>query len=153
MSKREPLTAAEIEARCVAALNKLPGLSTIQYAKIRPYKGDNSWTWELEADPSSGALALAGAEPVINQLQNEFDLKSDDDDEDGDDDDEEVADADAHPFKIEDELQVEAYLKDFLAKPENRSMEAVEGKARELIGDSDLRIYFVDVAKEELEDE
>ena len=25
MSKREPLTAAEIEARCVAALNKLPG--------------------------------------------------------------------------------------------------------------------------------
>ena len=39
MSKREPLTAAEIEARCVAALNKLPGLATIQYAKIRPFIG------------------------------------------------------------------------------------------------------------------
>ena len=153
MSKREPLTAAEIEARCVAALNKLPGLATIQYAKIRPYKGENSWTWELEADPSSGALALAGAEPVINQLQNEFDLKSDDDDDDDEDEVSEDAAMEIQPFKIEDEHQVEAFLKDFLAKPENRSIEAVKQKARELIDDPDLRIYFVDVAKEELEDE
>ena len=128
-----------------------PDFATIQYAKIRPYKGENGWTWELEADPSSGALALAGAEPVINQLQNEFDLKSDDDD----DEDEVERDAamEIQPFKIEDEHQVEAFLKDFLAKPENRSIEAVKQKARELIDDPDLRIYFVDVAKEELEDE
>jgi hypothetical protein len=44
MSERVQLTAAEIEALCVDALRKLSGLKTIQYAKIRPYKGDKSWT-------------------------------------------------------------------------------------------------------------
>jgi hypothetical protein len=76
MDEREQLTAAEIEALCVNALSKLPGLETIQYAKIRTYEGDGDYTWELEADPSSGALALAGAEPVIRELQSEFDLKT-----------------------------------------------------------------------------
>ena len=54
MSKREPLTAAEIEARCVAALNKLPGLATIQYAKIRPIRartvGHGNWRPTLAAE-------------------------------------------------------------------------------------------------------
>ena len=90
---------------------------------------------------------------MINQLQNEFDLKSDDDDDDDEDEVERDAAMEIQPFKIEDEHQVEAFLKDFLAKPENRSIEAVKQKARELIDDPDLRIYFVDVAKEELEDE
>jgi hypothetical protein len=50
-------------------------------------------------------------------------------------------------------VSLEPYLKDFLAKPENRSMEAADQKARELIDHPDLRIYFVDVAKKELEGE
>jgi hypothetical protein len=150
MSERVRLTAAEIEALCVDGLNKLPGLQSIQYAKIRPYKGDMSWTWELEADPSSGPMALAGAEAVINKLQNEFDLKSNDENH-------EVIkaheDVQARPFTIEDDRQADAYLKDFLAKPENRSMEAVEQEARELIQNPDLRMYFIDVARDELERE
>ena len=32
----------------------------------------------MEDDPSIGALALAGAPPVINKLQDEIDLKSKD---------------------------------------------------------------------------
>jgi hypothetical protein len=55
MSERVRLTAAEIEALCVDGLSKLPGLETIQYARIRPYKGDKSWNWRPTpaADPWS----------------------------------------------------------------------------------------------------
>ena len=55
MSKREPLTAAEIEARCVAALNKLPGTSrlsnTRRFAPIRATTvGHGNWRLTLVAE-------------------------------------------------------------------------------------------------------
>jgi hypothetical protein len=77
MRERERLTAVEIEARCVAVLKKLPGLKRIRYARIRPYKGSKSWTWEMyEAGPDIGEIAVRDAMPEINKLQSEFDLEA-----------------------------------------------------------------------------
>jgi hypothetical protein len=62
MRGRERLTAVEIEARCVAALKKLPGLKSVRYARIRPCEGPKSWTWEMyEAGHNVGMGALKDA--------------------------------------------------------------------------------------------
>jgi hypothetical protein len=77
MRERERLTAVEIEARCVAVLKKLPGLKRIRYARICPYKGSKSWTWEMyEAGPDIGEIAVRDAMPEINRLQSECDLEA-----------------------------------------------------------------------------
>ena len=54
-------------------------------------------------------------------------------------------------FKIEDESEADAYLRDLLAKPEYRSMDEVYVRAQKLIPDSRLRNYFINRAKVILE--
>lgn len=51
-------------------------------------------------------------------------------------------------FKIESESGVDDYLKDLLAKPENRSMNELEYRAQELIIDEPLQKYFIRKAQE-----
>jgi hypothetical protein len=50
-------------------------------------------------------------------------------------------------FKIESETEADSYLKDLLAKPENRSLTEVRTHAA-LIRDKRLQDYFVERAKE-----
>ena len=52
------------------------------------------------------------------------------------------------PFKIESESEADTYLIDLLAKKEYQSMLEVEQRASRFIPDEDLRIYFVNKAKE-----
>jgi hypothetical protein len=73
--QRKKLPAQEIEALCVAALKCCMGLHEVISAKIRPYRGEKSWTWELRSvDPEPPKLALEDAMPEINKLQQLFDL-------------------------------------------------------------------------------
>jgi hypothetical protein len=50
-------------------------------------------------------------------------------------------------FKIENEDEADAYLRDLLAKPEYRSMSEVYMRAKKLIPDAHLRNYFINRAK------
>ena len=54
-------------------------------------------------------------------------------------------------FKIEDESEADAYLRDLLANPEYRSMDEVYVRAQKLIPDARLRNYFINRAKVILE--
>ena len=54
-------------------------------------------------------------------------------------------------FKIEDESEADAYLRDLLAKPEYRSMDEVYVRAQKLIPDARLRNYLINRAKVILE--
>jgi hypothetical protein len=75
---RQSLPASEIEALCLVALQRSVGLKHIHYAKIRPYNGPKSWTWELEtAGPNAGPKALVDAMPAVHRLQQELDLDLD----------------------------------------------------------------------------
>ena len=76
MKERARRTAVEIEALCVAALKKLPGLKRVRYARIGR-SGSKTWTWELyDAGPDIGEIAVRDAMPEINKLQSEFDLEA-----------------------------------------------------------------------------
>ena len=55
------------------------------------------------------------------------------------------------PFRIENQSEADAFLRDLLAKPEYRFMAEVEHRARELILDGQLRKYFIDKAHEILQ--
>jgi hypothetical protein len=50
-------------------------------------------------------------------------------------------------FSIQHESEADSYLEDLLAKPEYRSMDEVEKRAKNLIKDIRLRSYFLDRAK------
>lgn len=52
------------------------------------------------------------------------------------------------PFKIENESEADAFLRDLLAKEEYRSMEEVMMRADKLISDNHLRTHFINKAKE-----
>jgi hypothetical protein len=54
-------------------------------------------------------------------------------------------------FKIENEDEADAYLRDLFAKPEYRSMNEVYVRAQKLITDKHLRDYFINKAKAILE--
>jgi hypothetical protein len=76
MADRIRLPTAEIEARCVAVLATCLRLEHVQHAKIGPYNGLMSWTWELkDAGPDAPEEALIDAMPKINKLQGEIDLE------------------------------------------------------------------------------
>ncbi|BCS47816.1 MULTISPECIES: hypothetical protein [Aeromonas] len=51
-------------------------------------------------------------------------------------------------FKIENVTEADAFLRDLLAKDEYRSMDEVIVRARELVSDDNLRMYFINKAKE-----
>lgn len=51
-------------------------------------------------------------------------------------------------FKIENVTEADLFLRDLLAKDQYRSMDVVIARARELILDDDLRMYFINKAKE-----
>jgi len=55
------------------------------------------------------------------------------------------------PFRIESEDEALRYLTYLLAKPEYRSMHEVELRAHKLIPNGDLRVFFIEKAKEMLE--
>jgi hypothetical protein len=75
MQQRKRLKSAEIEAFCVRVLQTQIGLKHVTYAKIRPYTGEKSWTWELcEAGPDVTQMTLDQAESVIAELQGDYDL-------------------------------------------------------------------------------
>jgi hypothetical protein len=77
VGERPKLTASEIEAMLRAALQKLPSLRGTQSARIRPYSGPKSFTWEVdkiepEVEPvQSEFVDLA---TVVSQLQQQYDL-------------------------------------------------------------------------------
>jgi hypothetical protein len=54
------------------------------------------------------------------------------------------------PFKIENESEADAYLKDLFERPEYRSMDEAHIRAQELIEDPSLKIYFINEARERL---
>lgn len=51
-------------------------------------------------------------------------------------------------FKIENVTEADAFLRDLLAKDEYRFMDEVIVRARELVSDDNLRMYFINKAKE-----
>lgn len=51
-------------------------------------------------------------------------------------------------FKIDNVTEADAFLRDLLAKDEYRSMDEVIVRARELVPDDNLRMYFINKAKE-----
>jgi hypothetical protein len=55
------------------------------------------------------------------------------------------------PFVIENESEADTYLSDLLAKPEYRSIDEVHIRATKYIKDDHLRNYFINKAKEYLE--
>jgi hypothetical protein len=52
------------------------------------------------------------------------------------------------PFSIDDEVEALAYLNDLLKREEYRSMDEVERRAWKYIKDCNLRVYFINKAKE-----
>jgi hypothetical protein len=77
VGERPKPSASEIEAMLRAALQKLPSLRCTKSARIRPYSGPKSFTWEvdkieLEVEPvQSDFVDLA---TVVPQLQQQYDL-------------------------------------------------------------------------------
>jgi hypothetical protein len=51
------------------------------------------------------------------------------------------------PFVIENEPEADAYLRDLLEKPENRSMNEVRLRANKCIQDDHLKSYFIKKAQ------
>ncbi|QSR73722.1 hypothetical protein [Aeromonas jandaei] len=51
-------------------------------------------------------------------------------------------------FKIDNVTEADAFLRDLLAKDEYRSMDEVIVRTRELVPDDNLRMYFINKAKE-----
>ncbi|MFQ2193220.1 hypothetical protein [Aeromonas jandaei] len=54
-------------------------------------------------------------------------------------------------FKIENVAEADAFLRDLLAKDEYRSMDEVIVRARKLVPDENLRMYFINKGKQILE--
>ena len=54
-------------------------------------------------------------------------------------------------FKIESETDADFFLKDLLAKDENRSVSEIMVRAHNLIPDEALRMYFINKGKQMLE--
>lgn len=54
-------------------------------------------------------------------------------------------------FKIEHETEEDFFLKDLLAKDENRSVSEIIVRAHNLIPDETLRMYFISKGKQMLE--
>ena len=54
-------------------------------------------------------------------------------------------------FKIENVAEAEAFLRDLLAKDEYRSVDEVIVRARKLVPDENLRMYFINKGKQILE--
>lgn len=54
-------------------------------------------------------------------------------------------------FKVENVTEADAFLRELLAKDEYRSMDEVVARARELVPDENLRIYFINKGKQMLE--
>jgi hypothetical protein len=74
---RPRLAASEIEAVLRAALQKLPSLRSTKSARIRPYSGPKSWTWELDRiEPEVGPQQskFADVTGVVARLQQQYDL-------------------------------------------------------------------------------
>lgn len=55
------------------------------------------------------------------------------------------------PFKIENQPEADAYLKDLLRRPEFRSTAELEARAAKLIGNEALKAYFLNKGKRMLE--
>jgi hypothetical protein len=78
MIERTKLSAQDIESRCLVALKLCEALRDTACVKIRPHKGADSWTWEIETltppvDFSSVQWKTAGLE-AVRRLQQEYDL-------------------------------------------------------------------------------
>jgi hypothetical protein len=77
VDERPRLTAPEIEEELLAELQKLPSLRGTKSARIRPYSGPKSFTWEVdkiepEVEPvQSEFVDLA---TVVGQVQQQYDL-------------------------------------------------------------------------------
>ena len=54
-------------------------------------------------------------------------------------------------FKIENVAEADAFLRDLLAKDEYRSMDEMIVRARKLVPDENLRMYFINKGKQILE--
>lgn len=54
-------------------------------------------------------------------------------------------------FKIENVAEADAFLRDLLAKDEYRSVDEVIVRARKLVPDENLRMYFINKGKQILE--
>ena len=77
MSRRQKVSATEIERRCLETLQRSMGLRDTKSVGIRPYTGNKGFSWELDLDkvePKPGPIALAEAMPAIHALQQQFDL-------------------------------------------------------------------------------
>jgi hypothetical protein len=77
VDERPRLAASEIEAVMRAALQKLPSLRGVKSARIRPYSGPKSWTWELDGiEPEVGPeqSKFADVMGVVARLQQQYDL-------------------------------------------------------------------------------
>ncbi|MGL6335688.1 hypothetical protein [Aeromonas jandaei] len=54
-------------------------------------------------------------------------------------------------FKVENVTEADAFLRDLRAKDQYRSMDEVIARARELVPDENLRIYFINKGKQMIE--
>jgi hypothetical protein len=75
MSERQRLSASEIEAELLAELQR-----DTQSVTVRPYKGPNGWTWELDRiEPEVGPVQMKFADviDVVGRLQQKYDLNPD----------------------------------------------------------------------------
>jgi hypothetical protein len=76
MVQRQLCTKSQIEELCLMALQGQLGLNHLDFVKIGPYSGPESWTWKiLEAGPDIDEPGLKKTVVAARAFQEHFDLK------------------------------------------------------------------------------
>ncbi len=76
MVHRQMRTKSELEELCLMALQGQLGLNHLDFVKIGPYSGSESWTWKvLEAGPNIYEPDLKETVVAARAFQENFDLK------------------------------------------------------------------------------
>ena len=77
MVQRQLRTKSELEKLCLMALQGQLGLNHLDFVKIGPYFGPESWTWKvLEAGPNIPEPDLKETLDAARAFQENFDLKN-----------------------------------------------------------------------------
>ena len=77
MVQRQLRTKSELEKLCLMALQGQLGLSHLEFIKIGPYSGPESWTWKvLEAGLNIPEPDLKDTLDAARAFQENFDLKN-----------------------------------------------------------------------------
>jgi len=76
MVQRQQRTKPELEEICLMALQGHLGLNHLDFIRIGPYRGPESWTWEVvEAGPDLHEINANSLTSLIRTFQENFDLK------------------------------------------------------------------------------